>query len=112
MVQDARRSGGCGEGRVKRYDPYFNRAHAINPCGNPAFDAGLKALCAQLGISRPVLVTGLLDRELAARGLLGAAPCYRSMLGWPEGVTTEPCGCTPLCGACGTYVGTMTGGKR
>jgi len=105
---------------IKRYDPYFNRAHAINPIGNPAFNAGIKSLCQEVGVSRSMLVTLLLDRELAARGLLGAdPPCYHSMLGWPDAITAglpdgQPCGCgRPMeQAACGTYVGTTTGDQR
>ena len=76
---------------IKRHDPYFNRVHAINPPGNPVYDAGIKALCAQLGISRSVLVTTLIDRELAARGLLGSLPCFHTMLGWPAGISVPDC---------------------
>lgn len=91
---------------IKRYDPYFNRTYALKPEGNPAYDAGIKELCRKLSISRPVLVTALLDRELAARGLLGSEPCFQSFIGWPDGIAVDESD-----GACGTYVGT-SGGKR
>jgi len=89
---------------IRRYDPYFNRAHSINPPGNPAHHAGVKALCDQLGVSRPDLVMLLIDRELAARGLLVSLPCYHSALGWPDGVAVDV-------SCCGRNVGTTTGAR-
>jgi predicted GIY-YIG superfamily endonuclease len=63
--------------------------------GNRMQDPGVEALCQLFGLDRDALVTMLLDRELAARGLLDGSPCYHSMLGWPTGVIVDDSCCEP-----------------
>jgi hypothetical protein len=75
---------------------------------------GLDVLRRQLGRSREEVIVFLLDRELAARGLLGDVRCFHSTIGWPPGITISvdtPCECDHQpthtrgqCVSCGTYV--------
>jgi predicted GIY-YIG superfamily endonuclease len=87
---------------IRAHDPYHNRDHVLNSQANRFQDLGIEMLCHKLGLSRSDLVTLLLDRELAARGMLGDAPCYHTVLGWPDGVMARPTGWLTgdLCG-CG-----------
>jgi predicted GIY-YIG superfamily endonuclease len=83
---------------IKANAPHYNRDHCANATVTvvvtEAQITGVDLLCKQAGLDREMLLASLVDRELAARGLLGDAPCYHAALGWPDGVSLQPVGRT------------------
>ena len=89
---------------IKLAEPYYNRDHSPNAAVPvvvaKAQQVGLDLLCRELRKSRADVLGFLLDRELAARGLLGATPCFHSVLDWPDGIAPAD---GSMCG-CGRYL--------
>lgn len=93
------------EAAIKARIPRHNRAHSPEPPARVTVELsaaqvrGLdllgralsKAAAAPEAVPREDVLWGLVNRELASRGLLGESPCYESFLGWPEGVALPPC---------------------
>jgi predicted GIY-YIG superfamily endonuclease len=101
--------------RVK--EPWYNREHSRGAVVTVELPEAVHAnaldlLCRLFGHDRELVLSSLLMREAAARGLYGDAPCFHVGIGWPEGVVidnrhyddgVDTCSCSAPLGAPAKY---------